>query len=337
MDTFEKKFTDSIQRDSAYIKSWLVAWDYQVKLKKRKVGYDGDKPSDFFSYNGPSDLLKWMNWFHPVYPDYFPGELTEPLVAESRRNDQRIAEAAGLAFDFPNYGKNIGLNNAHDFLFPQLYPVPERFKIKNVIDFGAGYGRQANLWATRIDGIYVGMDAIPNSYCLQNLYYSKLGRPFYEYVESPGDFRFDLSRKGIYHIPTWRTDLLPDNSFDLVMFVQVLPELNSKLIRHVLTEFRRILKPGGMVYIRDHASIWKPAGRMDVGEFMKNNGFVLEFQPHLVLDGDLHGIPRIWRKADPAVIRSQTLTFEQKKKLILEDMDAASGGLLKKLAGKLKK
>jgi SAM-dependent methyltransferase len=337
MTDFLQKFQLAFEKDKPYIESWLVAWDYQNKRKKQKSAYQNEQPSDFFTYNGPADLTKWMRWFSPKYTNYLPDLLCTPLMRQSLETDKKILSGLGLQYDFSTYQDNVGINNVHDYLFPNLYPVPERYKIRNVIDFGAGYGRQANLWTgSSHDGVFLSMDAIPNSYCLQNLYYHQLGKPVYDYVEDPAAFRIDMSRPGIYHLPTWRYDLLPDNSFDMVMFVQVLPELNSKLIRTMMKVFHRVLKPGGVIYIRDHASIWKPAGKMDVAAYLQEIGFVLEFQPHLILDGDIHGIPRIWRKIDPEVKRSQTRTFEHKKKQLVEDLDIMTGGALKSIVKKIK-
>lgn len=247
---------------------------------------------------------------------------------------ERAGTNPARSFDFSRYEKRVGLNNAHDLLFPTLYPVPERNKINNVLDFGAGYGRQANLWARGGETIYVGLDAIPKSYCLQHVYYSNLGKPFYDYVSNPEEFKITAANKGIYHLPTWRSDLLPDNFFDMVMTVQVLRELNSTLVRKMLTEFHRILKPGSMLYIRDHGDKWKPAGKLNIDKFLIETGFTLEFKPHIILDSDLHGIPRIWRKNDQRVLDSQKADFKVKIRTLAEDMDALSGGMIKKVFGK---
>lgn len=337
-EAVEQKFLSVLEKDrSQFIRKWMIAWDYQLTRKKRGLKYDSDLPEDFFSYAGKEDLVKWMNWFKTDYPDYFPSSLTEGLVKTSLENDRQILGALHLSYDFQNYNKRVGVNNAHDFLFPNLYPAPERSAIKNVIDFGAGYGRQANLFTSKIpDCIYTAVDAIPNSYCLQNLYFSQLGKPLYDYIDNPENFKIENNKKGIYHLPTWRKDLLPDNFYDLVMCVQVLPELNSKLVSAMMLEFHRTLKPGGMLYIRDHASTWKPAGKMNVDGFLAANGFVLEFQPHIINDKDLHGIPRIWRKIDTEVIKSQKMTFDKKLKQTIEDIDTFSGGLLRKVVKKVK-
>jgi SAM-dependent methyltransferase len=334
----QKKFLEVFNSDKPkYIKDWLVSWDYQVKRKKRNVQYDSSLPSDFFAYNGPDDLVKWMNWFASEYTNYLPANLINPLIEKSLSNDKAALSKLGLTYDFgDHYTKRIGLNNAHDFLIPAMYPVPERYKVKNVLDFGAGYGRQANLWSENAENIYIGMDAIPNSYCLQHIYYSNLGRPFYEYISNPADFKISNEKKGIYHVPTWRYDLIPDNFIDMVMAVQVFQELSSKLVSKMLVEFHRVLKPGGMLYIRDHGETWKPAGKMNIDEFLLSHGYTLEFKPHIVLDGDLHGIPRIWRKNDPKVIDSQKPNFKTKVRQLLEDVDALAGGKLSKMRSKPK-
>lgn len=332
----EERFFEVFASDrDKFIQKWLVSWDYQEKRKKRKHAYQEAIADDFFSFNGKADLVKWMNWFEKDYPDYLPETLTQPLVQKSLANDQKIFRDLGLQSDWVNYEKRIGLNNAHDSLFPQLYPVPDYAENRVVLDFGAGYGRQANLWA-RENSVYIGMDAIVNSYCLQNLYYSSLGQPFTEYLDDPSAFKVDVQKSGIYHLPTWRTDLIPDNSVDLVMCVQVLPELNSKLVKHMISQFQRMLKPGGMLYLRDHGHTWKPAGSINVDNHLKKTGFVLEFVPHLRNDIDLHGLVRIWRKPNPDVVNSWKRTRKEKKRQFIENMDTLLGGGLTKLKRKIK-
>ncbi|MCK9611366.1 MAG: class I SAM-dependent methyltransferase [Bacteroidales bacterium] len=337
MEIIAKKFFDAIAKDSGFIKKWIIAWDYQLKRKKTHKKYNDSLPEDFFSYNGPEDLISWLNWFSVDYPDYFPREMVFPLLEKSKIIDKSLLTQLNLKFDYELYEKRVGINNVHDYLIPNLYPVPERNRIKNILDFGAGYGRQANLWTSQVENpVFVGMDAIPKSYCLQNLYYSNLNQNFFEYLDNPDKFKIDLDKKGIYHIPTWRSDLIPGGSFDLVICVQVLPELNSKLIRHMINEFKRILKPGGMLYIRDHASKWKPAGKINFEKYLRNNGFVLEFQPHVINDLDIFGIPRIWRKKDEQVIKSQKAQIKDKFKQFYRDCDASLSGLLSKTIKKFK-
>lgn len=332
------KFLDVYEKDkSRFIKKWLVSWDYQETRKKRGLKYTQELPTDFFNFSGAGDLVRWMNWFQQSYPDYLPASLVSPLVHKSRDKDELILQRLGLDYNFSGYEDRVGINNAHDFIFPNLYPAPERYRIRNVLDFGAGYGRQANLWADKVkEGIFLGVDAIPNSYCLQHLYYKNIGHPLTDYIDDPGGFSMKDGDSGIFHLPTWRTDLIPDATFDLVMCVQVLPELNSTLVDFMLGEFSRVLRPGGMLYIRDHTYTWKPAGKIDTESALLKKGFSLEFKAHIINDKDIHGVPRIWRKNDPKVIASVTMSAEARKKQLLEDVDSLTGGVLRKIKKKIK-
>ena len=336
MQNIRDKFISAFEKDRDKIKNWLVSWDYQKQLKKRKYAYD-NLLNDFFTFSGKEDLPKWMNWFDKDYPDYTQSKEVEALALKSLENEKKIFEKLGLPFNQENYLNRIGLHNAHDYFLPQSYPLAQRYKINNVLDFGAGYGRQSNLWqGHRNAGMYVAVDAIESSYCLQNLYYRSITDNVMDYIEDPDNFKFDKNYKGIVHVPTWRFDLIPDNSMDLVMCVQVLPELNSKLITFIVEQFFRVLKPGGCLYIRDHAYTWKPSGQIDVEKHLAKNGFVLEFKAHIINDKDIHGVPRIWRKADPEVIKSQTMDLKAKIKLMYNNADAMTGGLLKKVTQKIK-
>jgi SAM-dependent methyltransferase len=338
MEKIFESFKTSFERDkSKFINNWLVKWDYQVKRKKRKVAIEKGEPENFFIYNGPNDLAEWFNWLKEPSPDYLGNDSIDPLIKLSFSNDKKVIENLDLKVNLGIYRGNIGTRNAHDFLFPNLYPNPSRFKIKNILDFGAGYGRQANLWTSKLDSYtFVGMDAVPKSYCLQNTYYKALGRKVIDYVEE-NNFKINFEENCIYHLPTWRYDLLPSNSFDLVMCVQVLPELNSTLVKKMIGEFHRILKPGAMLYLNDHGEKWKPGGRLNIDQHILESGFVLEFKPHVIDDVDIHGIPRIFRKINSEVIESQRADAKRKIRQELENVDAVLGGSLSKVSQTIRK
>ncbi len=333
--SIEQLFLQALQADKAFTKKWIVSWDYQKILSRRNVKYESSIISDFFEFKGAAEIAKWMNWFSTDYPDYMQNDAIRALVAKSRTTDERLLQKLGLEYDWTNYDNRVGINNAHDFILPQAYPVPERNRIKAVLDFGAGYGRQANLWHDQ-PVAYIGMDAIINSYCLQNIYYKTLTDNVTEYIDNPAAFRFDAGKPGIYHLPTWRLDLIPDNSLDLVMCVQVLPELGPRLVRYLVTQFERILKPGGAWYIRDHAYTWKPTGNFDLEAYLPEHGFTLEYKAHIINDKDIHGVPRIWRKTNPDVVQSQKRTFKHELQQLIVDADTLTGGGLKKLTRKIR-
>ena len=207
----------------------------------------------------------------------------------------------------------------------------------NVLDFGAGFGRQANLWSqSEKDVLYVGMDAIPKSYCLQHIYYSQAEVPLYDYAVNPDGFKIDPDKRGIYHLPTWRYDLLPDNFFDKIVIVQVLQELNGKLVRHMAKQFHRVLKRTGQLYLRDHEQAWRPAHKLDVHEVMSEAGFELEFRAYIRDKEDLWGIPRIYRKRDPKIEENRKISGKQRMNEMVTDLDSKTGGKLKRFIRKVK-
>lgn len=324
-----KHFEAALAADKSYLRSFLTSWDYQVKLKKRGVKYQDELPQEFFEFSESEEILKWMNWFTGDYPNFMNTALTDPLMEASLRNDRAIMEALKLPTELSNY-YNVGLNNAHDFLLPQLYPVPEEFGIRTVLDFGAGYGRQANLWWPHVKakgGNFIGVDAIPLSYSLQAQYYAAIKPDYKEYIFEKDGFRIDQSGSDLYHLPTWRFDLIPDNSVDLVMCVQVLPEISSKLIGYLFKEFHRILKPGGAFYIRDLNFMYKAFGSSKIDTKLEDCGFQLEYRGYLQHNVHLHGIPRIWRKK---IDGFEQTPGKHRKRYFIESIDAMTGGRLKR-------
>jgi SAM-dependent methyltransferase len=207
-----------------------------------------------------------------------------------------------------------------------FYPVHKRNQIKNVFDFGAGYVRQANLWSKQEGVTYVGMNVVPSSYCNRNL-----GVPYYDYIDNPERFEIINNKKGVYLLPTWRYELLPDNFFYLVVCIQVLSEMNGKLAKKMIKEFYRILKPGGVLYLRDPGPfLHKAANKVNIDKYIVENGFSLEFEPYLIRDVDLQSFPRIWRKYDPVVEASL-----RGKLSIFNEINYYSRGLLKKWGRKI--
>ncbi len=331
------KFKQTYERDQNFIKDWIVTWEYQDRRKKRKVNYGEGLPEEFYVYDGPEDLGQWVNWMLNVEKSNFiNSDQFKNWSKISIDLDEKVFEDIKYKYDVDTYSKGLGVYNAQDFFFANLIPYPNEDGPLKVLDFGAGFGRQANLW-TRIkpDTIYVGMDAIPKSYCLQHYYYSQTGKFQQDYVLDPENFSLENAQSGIHHLPTWRWDLIPDNYFDKILLVQVLQELNVKLVKEMINTFHRILKPGGSIYIRDNDTLFRPAHRLDSNKLLEDVGFVLEYKPHLLPKKELHGIPRVWRKIRPEVIKSQEIPLKQRMKEWAMDVDAMTNGKLKAIAKKI--
>jgi SAM-dependent methyltransferase len=325
---FLEAFKDVYEKDkNKYIKNWIVRWKYVDIVQNKDEFYQLNR---LYSYNGKSELVDWFDyllWNKKV--NYFPAKRTAELTELARANDKRIIDELKLEFKWSNeeYDHHIGGYNAEDFQLQNFYPIPERNKVETILDFGAGFGRQANLWTQQKNTTYVGMDAIPNSYCVQNLYYGRLNVPFYEYVENPSGFKISTDKKGVYHLPTWRYDLLPSNTFDLVICSQVLSEINGKLAKKMINEFYRILKPGGALYVRDPGPYRHKSGnKVNIDKYIDNNGFYLEFRPYIIVKEDLWAFPRIWRKHDNRVEEVRREKFS-----LVNELNYYTNGLLKKV------
>jgi len=293
---FQEMVNRDRKNDKIVVHPWMIEWEWAESYHK---------------YNGPEDLLRWMKWTNqnPVN-QIIPSHLLEDGIRLVESRNRSIIETLlpGTEYDF----RNLDETTALDYFFLNLIPRPKHRQVRTVLDFGAGFGRQVNLWWQKNPGLsFTAMDGIETAYCLQNLYYQFFTPSLNEYADQPDTFQIS-EKPGIYHLPTWRTDLLPTDFFDVIINVQVLQEINENLVLHMLNEFKRCLKPGGALYVRDHESRWQPAHHIDIASWLRKEGFHLEFFPYWVDDAhhdravpnqpvqpDIHGIPRIWRKQDP--------------------------------------
>jgi hypothetical protein len=142
--------------------------------------------------------------------------------------------------------------NAHDFYFATTFsPTPVR-----VIDFGAGFGRNAFAFSELKDSVYCAIDAVEKSYCLQSLtlkYLYSEPHLLLEYTDSPGITKDQVTgfieRGGrAIHLPAWRLDLLPAHLFNVLMMVWVFHELNPRAARAVLDLIAARMPPRAIVY-----------------------------------------------------------------------------------------
>lgn len=78
--------------------------------------------------------------------------------------------------------------------------------------------------------------------------------------------------------------------------MQVLQELTDPTIRYLLAEFRRIVRPGGLLYIRDK-EFWIPAHTIRVGRALLADGWRLIFRYTGDEGTEIEGVPRLWVNA----------------------------------------
>jgi len=293
-----------MDRDEHLTDDFLDRWLFVEHIRDRPHIQE----MSFFDYTGPQHLLKFFNWIDKFpYRDWFVGDHKD-LVAESVERDLACLEALDLKPGDLDI-EAVGLYNAQDYLLQRFYPVPDRHRPRVILDFGAGHGRMANLAMRphdRVTETMIAVDGIPSSYLTQRAYYSVLGLRVADYLEHRIDGQdVDVAElqddHDVVHLPTWRLDLVPDSSVDLVCCVQVLKELPRQLVLHVLEEFSRVVKPGGSIYVRDHTLHHHP-NMLPIDQLLLANGFVLEFSPQVRDRVDIHGLPRVWRRMDPELL-----------------------------------
>lgn len=281
---------------------WLFAERLAARGERGEMG--------FSAYEGPDHLVKFFTWHRrAAFPDVF-GTAIADLAAASAEADRRVFQRLGLNCDDLLVAK-MARYNAQDYALQRAYAVPERQRIKVLLDFGAGHGRMANLaFATPRPGervrCYIAVDGIPSTYFVQSLYFQALGLSVWDYFDhadegvGPEDVAAAIQSHDVVHLPTWCLSLIPDGTADLISCVQVLKELPGELLPWLLPHFARIAQPAGALYIRDHLQLHNP-NHMPIDLLTQAAGFALEFAPMIRDRAEIHGLPRIWRKVDPSL------------------------------------
>lgn len=280
-----------LDADDAALGQWLL-------LEPDQVDATGDPGVG--GYAGPHQLGRWFDWSAPfAFPDWFLGD-DDPEVRAIAARDTACLAHFGIDHD-PRVVTEFARYTAQDHRLTRFYPVPERYRPRVVLDLGPGNGRLANpflLGDDRAD-VLLAVEGIPGPYLTQRAYYTGLGLHVADYLEAPGPGALDVAalatEHDVVHLPTWRLDAVPDDSVDLVCAVQVLRELPVPTVRFVLDHLRRVVRPGGALYVRDHPGDHDLTG-LPTDELVADHGFALEFAPQVRDRVDLHGLPRLWRR-----------------------------------------
>jgi SAM-dependent methyltransferase len=268
-----------------------------VRFPERQFLCRWELTEELHRWSGPTDIRRWLDHIQGTRPELDHCAWTLPADREALTRFAAFNGAVlGKLFgnDAPPHDR-LDFYDMTDWVFIAGYPRPVD-RLERVLDFGAGFSRQAALWLTLDPSpTYVAVDSIELPYLAQHAFLAATGHPLVEYMEEPGPFAVRADRQA-YHLPGWRHDLLLDGFFDLVVCVQVLPELREDVLMHSIRTFRRVLRPGGRLYVRDHPD-WKPGNKQDIDARLTGLGFVAEFTPVLRDRLDCHGVPRVYRLA----------------------------------------
>ncbi len=286
-----------------------------------------DDQKGLFEWHGPRDILHWINghlkdvgrppetpprqngyWERPSLP-YIDG-----LVQQSASCFETLLGEFGDVDRTLYDHSQVDVYNAQDFHYcASLVP-----NLGTVLDYGAGYGRQSFLFPTQIPGLKLfAVDAVEQTYMLQNWVFNKLGLDLWEYLECFQDatgsrvsaFMGKSQESQVVHIPTWRNDLLPDDYFDLVMFVWCIYEMSEDAARHALETCMRVLKPGGYIYIRDNPHEGSHSYAPE--RVLEEAGFRLAYYPWKADEKEIHGVPRLYRWTSQSENENDTFSQAQ--------------------------
>jgi SAM-dependent methyltransferase len=266
-----------------------------VRFPQRRFLSRWEISEELHQWAGPDDLRRWLEHIERRTPELDHTVWTLPVDEPARARFAAFNEAVLLNLfgePVPAHGK-LDFYDMTDWVFMEGYPRPAE-RCERILDFGAGFGRQAALWLTlEPRPTYVAVDSIELPYLAQSHFLAASGHPVVEYMAEPDAFEVDAGGRA-YHVPGWRHDLLPSGFFDLAICVQVLAEIREDVLMHALRMFRRVLRPGGRLYVRDHPE-WKPGHKQDTDRLLLGLGFAAEFTPGLTDRVDCHGLPRVYR------------------------------------------
>lgn len=276
----------------------ILHWTYMERSRKPSE-HEG-----FLLWKGPECFYSWIYckfegskkppdqtfWKRPKRED------VDALIQKSGHLHDFLLKKSGNTFDIDHRNKDV--YNAQDYHYC-VSLVPE---LQSVLEFGPGSGRELFLFKEIPQLKFFALDAVEQPYLLQYWVCKELHLPLWEYLEHSEDasvahvqnfIEGEPKDARVIHLPTWRSDLIPDRSIDLVMFVWCLSEMSSEAAQHALQTVKRVLRPGGFVYIRDfphtRSYAWNPE------RTMRRMGFRLVYYPWKQTEEEIHAVPRLYR------------------------------------------
>ncbi len=293
------RFGEVLARDHARLgfDPDLARW---LLVEPDQVATTGDP--DVVGYDGPGHLRRWYAWAAPFpFPDWFLAT-EDPLVTAISARDEACLDRLGVARDGIEPA-HLARYTAQDAWLLRSPTAAGLARPRVVLDIGPGNGRLANplLHGPERADVLVAVEGIVGPYLTQRAYYAGLGLHVADYLDHDGPGGFDVAALSaghdVVHLPTWRLDLVPTASVDLVCAVQVLRELPATTVRFVLAHLQRVVRPGGALYVRDHLEGHDLTG-LPTDDLVAAHGFTPTWAPRVRDRIDLHGVPRVWRRTD---------------------------------------
>jgi putative sugar O-methyltransferase len=191
------------------------------------------------------NFLSQMIWDYASRVCPFLADVTEPQIG----NPPRVLRN----------GRLISQDLANSALEVQsiLSGLPDTSGVKRIGELGAGYGRNAYVLLSLLQGVrYLVIDIPPALYVSQRYLSSAFPdrkvfrwRPFDAYA----DVKDELEQADLAFLLPSQIELLPDGFFDLFLNVSSLHEMRLDQIRYFFSQIRRLVRDHGWFYLKE----WK--------------------------------------------------------------------------------
>lgn len=119
-----------------------------------------------------------------------------------------------------------------------------------VLEVGGGFGRLAEVLQRTYPGRvqHVLIDAVPSSLMYAEVYL-KARFPHLSVVYAQSESFADVAEADIVILPSWRSDILPENLFDLCVNIESFQEMDRVHVAYYYDYFNTRSKPDGLIYI----------------------------------------------------------------------------------------
>lgn len=292
--------------------NWLRD-EYRATVKKlsredqAKLGWSVSMAHDGLTkvYSGLPTVRRYMDTWHSsndMNKAFF--ELDPALKEKSHQFHQKIIHALYDGEKVPEYdvcGTGDFVNTIDYQVVTQITKDTRKEKIERILDFGAGYGRQANLYSQHPDcKEYTIVEAIEDSYVVQSIYMKIAAEKILDnctFNEALlGRMDFKSNTKKLNHLMTFDMDKIPNEHYDLIICSNVLNEIMPDVFEYVIKQMARILKKGGILYVKDHGLGDQCGHRYYDYDVLESLNFALEYRPFVTDFKDIWTVPRIYRK-----------------------------------------
>ncbi len=277
------------------------------KAKRAKLNWSVSMIHDGLNkeYEGLNTIRRYIDTWHlskDMNKAFF--ELDKNLIEKSHKFHQQVLQSFSENDQMSEYassGTGDFVNTLDYQLVTTITKDTRKEKIERIMDFGAGYGREANLFTQHPDcKEYTIVEAIEDSYVVQSAYLKIAADKILEncvFNESLfGNLDFKSDKKKLNHLLTFDMDLIPDEHFDLIICSNVLNEITGDVFAYVIKEIARTLKKGGILYVKDHGLADQCGHQYYDYDVLESLNFALEYRPFVEDLKDIWTVPRIYRK-----------------------------------------